>query len=155
MARRARQNRPILTFEAGQALEEAKEPFFKIEYAIDRLDEEDLISFAAETRRLAAESSHRELFTALAEYASGQLAILEARRSAEGVWYACLDVIKWEPSQRSGMGIASYSEKCDGRDAAVLAARRLLVEHADDLSDDVTVDARVTTEIEWLADQRG
>jgi hypothetical protein len=154
MARRARDNRPIVTFEASQALDEAKEPFWKIEYAIDRLNEEDLISFIAETRRLAAEGSHRELFGALAEYASGQRAILEARRSEDGIWYACLDVIEWEPSQRSGRGIESYQEKCEGRSAAVLVARRLLVEHAGKLSDNITVDARVTPELEWLEDQR-
>ena len=54
----------------------------------------------------------------------------------------------------TGQGIASHYERCDGRDAAVMAARRLLVEHADKLSNDVTVDARVITELEWLADQQ-
>lgn len=44
MGRRTKQDRPVLTYEASQALEEAKEPFFKIEHAIDRLDEEDLTS---------------------------------------------------------------------------------------------------------------
>lgn len=97
MARRTRQDRPILTFEAKEALDEAREPFFKIEYAIDRLDEEDLTSFIAETRRLHAEGSHRVLLQALTDYASAQLAVLEARRSAEGVWYAALEVIRWEP----------------------------------------------------------
>lgn len=147
MVRKPKQNKPVLTFEAISALEEAKEPFWKIEYAIDRLDEDDLISFAAEARRLAANSSHRELFTALTEYACGQLAIREARRSAEGVWYACLDIIKWESSQRSGEAIADYREKCQGRDAAVVAARRLLIEHAGEFSSDVTVDARITTDL--------
>lgn len=88
----------------------------------------------------------------MAAFADANLAILAARRSPDGIWYACLDVIKWESNQHTGQGIASYSERCEGREATIDAARRLLVTHVRELSDETTVDARVLTELEWVAD---
>lgn len=154
MARSTNRKNPKLSFEAAHALNQASDPFFGIELAIERLEEQDLIAVAGEARRKALDG-HHDLYLAVAALAEGELAKLAARRSAAGVWYACLDVIQWETNMHTGQGIASYHERCDGREAAVMAARRLLVEHADKLSDDVTVDARITTELEWLADQRG
>jgi hypothetical protein len=145
---------PKLSFEATHALNQASDPFFGIELAIERLDEPDLIAVAAEARRKALDG-HHDLYLAVAALAEGELAKLAARRSAEGIWYACLDVIQWEPNQHVGKGIASFGERCDGRDAAVAKARELLIEHANRLSDDATVDARVVTELEWLADNAG
>lgn len=152
MARSATRKTPKLSFEATHALTQVSDPFFGIELAIERLEEPDLIAFAGEARRKALEG-HNELYLAVAALAEGEVAKLTARRSLSGIWYACVDVIQWEENMHTGQGIASYHERCDGREAAVVAARRLLVEHADELSNDVTVDARVTTELEWLADQ--
>lgn len=153
MTRSTNRKTPKLSFEAAHALTQASDPFFGIELAIERLEEQDLIALAGEARCKALDS-HHELYLAVAAFAEGELAKLAARRSASGIWYACLDVVQWEANMHTGQGIASYHERCDGRDAAVIAARRLLVEHADKLSNDITVDARITTELEWLADQR-
>ena len=152
MARTTNRKVDRLSFEATHALTQASDPFFGIELAIERLEEPDLIAVADEARRKALDG-HHDLYLAVAALAEGELAKLAARRSASGIWYACLDVIQWEANMHTGQGVASFHERCDGRDAAVIAARRLLVEHADQLSNDVTVDARVTTELEWLADQ--
>lgn len=151
MARSAKSKTPKLSFEATHALNQASEPFFGIELAIERLEEPDLIALSAEARRLAGDS-HRELYAAVADIADAALAIRVARGSPDGIWYAVLDVIKWEPNQHTGQGIASYSERCEGRDAAVAAARRLLVDHVTEFADQTTVDARVVTELEWIAD---
>jgi len=152
MARSTSRKSPKLSFDATHALSQASDPFFGIELTIERLDEPDLVAVAGEARRKALDA-HQDLYLAVAALAEGELAKLAARRSADGIWYACLDVVQWEPNMHTGQGIASHYERCDGRHAAVIAARRLLVEHADKLSNDVTVDARVTTELEWLADQ--
>ena len=63
-----------------------------------------------------------------------------------------LDIVQWADNMHTGQGIAWFHERCEGREAAVLAARRLLVEHSDKLSNDTTVDARITTELEWLSE---
>ena len=150
MARSSKSKTPRLSFEANHALNQASEPFFGIEMAIERLEEPDLVALAAEARRRALDS-HRELYAAVAAFADANLAILAARRSPDGIWYACLDVIKWEPNQHTGQGIASYSERCEGRDVAVDAARRLLVTHVTEFSEETTVDARVLTELELIS----
>lgn len=153
MARASKSKSPRLSFEATHALNQASEPFFGIERAIERLEESDLMALAAEARRLASDS-HRELYAAVAAFADAKLAILVARRSADGIWYACVDVIKWEPNQHTGRGIASYSERCEGRDAAVDTARRLLASHVTEFSEETTVDARILTELEWAAENQ-
>lgn len=151
MARSANRKTPQLSFEATVALDKASEPFFAIELAIERLEELDLTAFSAECRR-RGNDGHQELYAALAGLADAERTKLEARRSPDGVWYACLDVIRWEPNQHTGQGIASYCERCEGRASAVDAARRLLVKHAAEFTDETTVDARVLTAIEWLAE---
>lgn len=151
MARPSKPKKSNLSFEATQALTQASEAFFGIELGIERLEEPDLIAFAAEARRLALDS-HLELYGAVAAFADAEVAKLVARRSASGIWYACLDVIQWEPNMHVGKGIASFSERCEGRDAAVTKAREMLVTHAGNLAADATVDARVVTELEWLQD---
>jgi hypothetical protein len=40
-------------------------------------------------------------------------------------------------------------EKCEGREAAVNAARRLLGAHADCLDEQHMIEARIVTELEW------
>jgi hypothetical protein len=155
MARSAKTKTPRLSFETVQAIEDATEPFFGIELIVERLEEEDLVGFAAEARRRAGESLRKELHLALAAMADARLAIFVARRSPHGIWYANLDVVEWEPSMHVGKSIASYSEKCEGRAAAVIAARRLLVDHVDEFAEEISVDARICTELEWASDRQG
>jgi hypothetical protein len=132
-----------------EALEDGREPFFGIELAVERLGEEDLQAFAERLRKDAQDGSHRQLNLALAAIAEERLAIMAARRSPDGIWYASVEVIEWDIGRHTGQGIAEFSERCEGRAAAIQAARRLLVEHSHQLTHTVTVDARVMTELEW------
>ena len=63
-----------------------------------------------------------------------------------------MDLIEWVDNQRSGRGIADYYERCDDRDTTVLAVRRLMTAHIGEVSDLVTMEARVLTALEWAAD---
>lgn len=141
--------RPPLTWQGERALNEATEPFWKIGHAIERLKEPSLKGFIFEARnRIELERENASLYRALAEMAEQRLEILKRRRSGKGIWYAYIDITRW--SDETGEIIASYHERCNGRAAAVDAARKLLAKHADKFSADTTVEAEIATDLEWV-----
>lgn len=140
--------KPLLTWEAGRTLDEATDSFWKIAQAIEKLKARSLKGFVFECRqRIAAEPEYSSLFRALAEKGENQLEILGRRQSGKGVWYASIDVTRWK--DQIGETLVSYHERCTGRAAAVLAARRLLTQHADKFAEDTTVEAQIVTDLEW------
>ena len=79
----------------------------------------------------------------------GRREIKARHRTGKGVWYAVVEVIRWEEEKRRGEAVASYEERCSGRKAAAEAARRLLQEHAHRFDENITVDAELFTDLEW------
>ncbi|MER9755395.1 hypothetical protein NKJ46_18395 [Mesorhizobium sp. M0166] len=137
-----------LTYDASRALDEASEGFWKIGHAIERLKEPSLKGFAVEARqRSEADPEEGSLFRAIAEMAERRLEILRRRRVGKGVWYALVDVTRWDDGV--GTSISNYHERCEGKAAAVAAARRLLAAHADKFAEDITVEAELLTDLEW------
>jgi hypothetical protein len=70
-------------------------------------------------------------------------------RTGKGVWFAVVEVMKWHPTRNSGEVTGTFETRCEGRKAAVLAARQMLAEKAALFSDDVTVEASVKCDLEW------
>jgi hypothetical protein len=152
-AKGAAPRRPPITYDAKHALKETSDPFWRIEAAIRDLKEPSLVGFAFEAKRLSGEKDYSPLYRALGEMAEARLEILRRRRSGKGTWYAFVEVMHWD-TDSTARTIATYHERCEGKKAAVKAARRLLAEHADKFSDDITVEAGVETDLEWAEADR-
>ena len=143
------QRRPPLTCDARHALQEASREFFKINLEIERLKEPSVKGFIFAAREHAENFPEEKfLYRALAEMGERRLEILRRRRSGKGVWYAVVELTKWE-SDHTTTVLARYHERCDGKAAAVKAARRMLAEHAEAFSDDISVEASILTDLEW------
>jgi len=97
-------------------------------------------------RCLSGEFKH--LYNALANMADDQLELLRRKRSGKGIWYAVVEVTYWR-EEREGEVVESFHERCEGRSAAVAAARRMFVENAHKFSHDRTVSAEIWADIEW------
>jgi hypothetical protein len=69
--------------------------------------------------------------------------ILSRYRNGSGVWYASVDVIRWDRSKHSGETESFVHEKCNSKKEAEEAARRLLAENAKYFSAENSVEARV------------
>lgn len=139
-----------LTWDAKQALANASETFFTIDRAIRDLKEPSLKGLIFKARQEAEDDpDFGPLYRAVAELAEEKLEIKRRHKSGKGIWYACLDVVSLEGPHGFPEVTATYSEECEGRRAAVAAARKLLAEHVDKLTEHTSVDARVITDLEW------
>lgn len=141
--------RPPLTREAAIALDEASREFWNTNLQIERLTTEPgLKGFEYEARKRSKEDpDFGHLYRALADMAKEKLDIVKRRKSSRGKWYAVVDVQYWRDNV--GETVECFHECCSGKTAAILAARRLLSEHADKFSEETTVEARVVTDLEW------
>jgi hypothetical protein len=68
-------------------------------------------------------------------------------RSGKGVWYAVIEADIHRPGSDFGSEVAF--EKCNGRKAAVIAARRLLKENADAVDEHTSLRTALYCELEW------
>lgn len=145
------QRKPPLTAEARRAISEISEGFWKTCSVIDSLKEPSLKGFIFEAQqRSKDDQDYEHLYRAIAEMAERRLEILRRRRSDKGTWYALVEVTHWNGD---GIGeiLERFCEKCASRPHAIAAARRLLAEHANKFSVDVTVEAEILTDLEWNA----
>ncbi|XNY05228.1 hypothetical protein ACMFL9_12160 (plasmid) [Sinorhizobium meliloti] len=140
--------RPPLTFDAKHALNEIASSFWKIGNQISSLKEPSLKGFVFEARLLAGqELEYRHLYEALARIGEDQLELSARKRSGKGVWYAVVEVIAQREQFTETVRV--IRQQCDGRKAAVIAARRLLVENAYLFDESVSLEASVMTDLEW------
>ncbi len=141
--------KPPLTWEAKQLLPEIGVKLATIASDLARLSEPALKGLAFEARRTA---DYREdnppLWRGLADACDRQREILCRRRLGKGVWYAVLEVFHHEENFLS-RSVFEAHEKCDGKEAAIEAARGLLKRHADKFSDEYSIEIDVYTDIEW------
>ncbi|MFA1622512.1 hypothetical protein ACDY96_06675 [Rhizobium mongolense] len=141
--------KPPLTFEAKQALSKISAGFWEITNEIEALKEPSLRGFAFEARKRATEDlEYRHLYTALADTAADQLELLKRQKTGKGVWYAVLEIIMTRPEGFSET-VRVFHERCEGRHAAVVATRKLLVQHAELFNDYTGLEASVMTDLEW------
>lgn len=144
---------PKLTYDARHALQEASNGFWGVAREIDQLAEPSLKGFAYEARRKGRDG-HAELYEALAAMAEKRLAMLAARKKKTGVWFAWVNMIRWDESH-VGEEVGFFHVQCQGRAAAEKAAAQLLREHADKVAFDVSVEAGVESELEWIKEHAG
>lgn len=141
--------KPPLTWEAKQALPEIGAKLATIASDLARLSEPALKGLAFEARRTA---DYREdsppLWRGLADACDRQRENLRRRRLGNGVWYAVLEVFRHEEKFLC-RSVFEAHEKCNGKEAAIEAARGLLKLHADKFSDEYSIETDVYTDIEW------
>jgi hypothetical protein len=147
--------RPPLTYEAKNALSEINAKISSIRLELEDLSESALKGLVYEANRSArAYSEHRHLWSAVALEANRQREIKARHRTGKGVFYTVLSV--WHHVSSREMREADHIEvKCQGKKAAVEAARRLLAENANRFSDDVTIEAEAISELEWAPAPNG
>ncbi|QKD01481.1 hypothetical protein [Mesorhizobium loti] len=141
---------PPLTFEARHALDEISGTFWKISSAIEGLKGPSQKALAFEARKRAqSEPEYSYLYGAIAEMSDWHLEVEKRHRTGKGVWYALLEVLRWEG--HTGDPIERFHERCESRGEAIAAARRLLALHADKFGAATTVEAETITDLEWQA----
>jgi hypothetical protein len=140
---------PAITFEAKEAVREIQTHIFGIDGKIEFLTEPALKGLAFEARRLAKNDFDNAGWRGIADAADGRREILARYRTGSGVWYASVDVIRWEDSRHSGETESFVHEKCNSKKEAVEVARRLLAENAKYFSAESSVEARVVCDLEW------
>lgn len=142
------QKKPTLTSDGRRAIEKASAHFWEIPMELAKLKEPSLKGFVFEAKKRAKEEvEYAPLYGALAQMGENQLELAVRTRSGKGVWYAVVEVLHQREEFMETVRV--IREKCEGRKAAVVAARRLLAENAHLFNENVSIDARVVTDLEW------
>ncbi len=143
------QKRPPLTHEAKRAFSEINAKIVSVQMELEDLSEAALKGLAYEANQAAkAFSENRHLWNAVAAEADRQREIKARHRTGRGTFYAVLRV--WHRVSNKQVREADTAEvKCQGKKAAIEAARRLLAENAHRFSENVTIEAEVVSELEW------
>jgi hypothetical protein len=140
---------PPLTYEGERAINEIGPHVFDIERAMESLSEQALKGFASEARKRARNDFGNPLWLGIANAADRRQEILARYRTGKGVWYASVDVTRWDTLQRVGRSDPIVHERCNSKKEAEEAARRLLAENAKYFSAETSVEASVVCELEW------
>jgi hypothetical protein len=135
--------RPPLTSEARRILPDIAARLSLIETDLRMLSEPALARRTAEFGE-----DNQPLWKGLAEACDRQREILRRRRLGTGIWFAVLEVFR-QVSEIESRSVFLAHEKCDGKEQAVDAARKLLVMHADKFSDDYSIEVNVYPDLEW------
>jgi hypothetical protein len=146
---------PPLTSEARDALSEIQTHVFGIHGKLEFLTEPALKGLAFEVRSLASKDIDGAVWLGVATAVDRRKEILTRNRTGSGIWYASVDVTRWDPSHRTGRCESFVHQKCNSKKEAEEVARRLLVENAKHFSFETSVDARVVCDLEWLEDSSG
>ncbi|SFU21033.1 hypothetical protein [Mesorhizobium sp. YR577] len=140
--------KPPLTYDARHAINEISSLFWKISNAIEQLKEPSQKGFGFEAReRSRYDPDYAPLYRAIAEMSEWQLEVQSRRRTGKGIWYAVVEVMNWQDNV--GEAAERHYERCQNRNQAVIAARRLLAQHAEKFGDYITVEAELMTDLEW------
>jgi hypothetical protein len=141
--------RPPLTLEARRILPDIAARLSLIETDLRMLSEPALKGLAFEARRTAEYGEDNPaLWKGLAEACDRQREIQRRRRLGTGIWFAVLEVFH-HVSEIESRSVFLAHEKCEGKEHAVDAARKLLVMHADKFSDDYSIEVNVYPDLEW------
>src|SRR6266850_1382321 len=139
---------PAITWEAKQAIDEMQTHVWSIEGKLEKLTEPALKGLAFEARKLAKNNFDNAIWRGVAEAADRRREILARHRTGSGVWYACIDVIRWDRVRHIGENDKLLHERCNSKKEAEEAARRLLAENARYFSADISVEASVVCDLE-------
>jgi hypothetical protein len=140
---------PSLTREAQQAVREIQTQIFGIEAKLEFLSEAALKGLVFEARKRAKDNFNNPIWLGVADDADRQREILARRRTGRGVWYASIDILRWDITRQNGETITYAHERCNSKKEAEEAARRLLAENAKYFTGETSVEASVVCELEW------
>jgi hypothetical protein len=143
---------PQITFEAKEAMHDLQDHVMRIGIKVDLQTEVTLKGLAFEARRRSKDDFDDPVWRGIAEAADRRREILARHRTGAGIWYAYVELMRWDVGHNAGESIGMFHERCDSRKEAEEAARRLLIEHAKDFSSEISVEARVVCELEWEDD---
>jgi len=140
--------RPPLTYDAKQALRKVEEKLAGVGFELDRLSEPALKGLAFEARGKA--EAQGGLWAGVADECDHLREIKARRRTGRGIWYAVIEAERPDPNDADVTHIDDLAfERCQGKKAAVEAARRLLKEHADSLREAFMLRSALYCELEW------
>ena len=139
--------KPSMSYEARKVLSEVGLSMSKIASDLDALTEASLRGIEFEAERHASYEDGI-LWRGVAEYAKKRRAILAARRTGRGGWYAVIEAFRHEDAHTSRQ-IAEAHAKAATQGEAVEAGRRLMAEKAHWLAPDVRVDVSIYSALEW------
>lgn len=141
---------PPLTVDGREALKKIQGGVSTISFALEGLSEPALKGLAYEARRIGGlESADAALWEAAASLSDRRREIRSRHRKGTGVWYAAVDVYRWNDERTSGEVVDTEAEQCQGKAAAIEAARRLLVKNAHRFGENTSIEARVHCDLEW------
>ena len=143
--------RPSLNYDAQTALTELRMKLSDVAMAVDNLSAQSLEGLAVAVREAGTEDKN-SLMLALADAIDRRLEILSRHRDGRGTWFAVIEATNWDESRKSGEITTVAYEQCQGKNAAIGAARRLLAKHAKRFDDGVSIEPSVYCELEWDRD---
>jgi hypothetical protein len=142
--------KPPLSYDAAEGLRKSSKGFWEIALELDSLKAPSLKGLVFETRKKAnAELDYRHLYEALAKMAEDRLELLKRRRTGKGTWYAVIEVMYQREDYVETVRV--IHERCEGRKAAVIAARRLLAGNVHLFDESITLETSVICDLEWEA----
>jgi hypothetical protein len=139
--------RPPLTHEGKIALRELQHKIAIMKSDLESLSEPALKGLAFAARQ--ASEFDNDLWTGVAADCDRQREIKSRHRTGRGVWFAVIEAMRTYPGSDVAEVLDEAFEKCEGKKAAIVAARRLLKEHAHKFEENTSIEARLYCELEW------
>jgi hypothetical protein len=137
---------------ATNAAHECAMPAFNIQRQIDDLDDKDLKAFIANVREglKHGDPVSNEIWKGIVAAAEKRLEIRKTWRTGKGKWFAEVSKMVSDPEPRhTAESIAIEFRECQGKEAAIEAARQMLARHAHQFGERIEIEARIYPEIEW------
>jgi hypothetical protein len=137
---------------ASNAVRECAMPAFNIQRQIDDLDDKDLKSFVANAREGLAHGDpvSNEIWKGAIAAAEKRLEIRRTWRAGKGKWFAEVSKMVSDPEPlHTAESITIEFRECQGKAAAIEAAREMLARHAHQFGERIEIEARICPEIEW------
>jgi hypothetical protein len=119
-----------MTWEAKEAIKEIQSKIWSIVGKLEHLAEPSLKGVSFEALQMGKADQNSPLWRAVSEYADLRREILRRHRTGEGIWYASVEILRWDVTHHSGESVSSFHEKCNSKKEAEEAARRMLAENA-------------------------
>ena len=139
--------RPPLTYDAKRALDEIGVSVSGIDYQMGKLTEAGLKGLSFEASRHGS-FEDQALWQGVADHAKHRQAILAARRTGKGEWYAVVRAARSESAHQDRI-VATAHVKGRNRLEAIEEGRRLMVAKAAWLGQDIRIDVTLYSALEW------
>jgi hypothetical protein len=147
VAKGTQPKRPPLTYEANRALREIGAKIANIQGELESLSEPALKGLAHAARQNS--ELEKDIWDGLAVNCDRLREIKSRHRTGRGVWFAVIEAFRTYPGRDIPEVLDEAFEKCQGKKAATVAARRLLKENAHKFNEETSIEARLYCELEW------